>query len=71
VGDRKSVRREMTATTVEAIEHADWFVRYALDRLASDEGVHPGVQGHLAAARVQVEAALRLTALAEEQKRAA
>jgi hypothetical protein len=61
----------MTATTVEAIEHADRLARHALDRLADDPDAHPGIQGHLSAARVQLEAALRLAAAGEEQQRAA
>jgi hypothetical protein len=61
----------MTATTVEAIQQADWFARYALDRLPADPDAHPGIQGHLTAARVQLEAALKLTASSQQQQRAA
>jgi hypothetical protein len=50
----------MSTTAVEAIEHADWFARYALDRIPEDPDAHPGIQGHLTAARVQLEAALKL-----------
>jgi hypothetical protein len=61
----------ITATTVEAIEHAEWFARRALDRLADDPDAHAGIQGHLSAARVQLEAALRLVAAGEDERRAA
>jgi hypothetical protein len=60
-----------TPTTVEAIEHADWFVRYALDRLPDDADPHPGIQGHLTAARVQLEAALKLSGTGQQQQLAA
>jgi hypothetical protein len=50
------------ATTVEAIEHAESLARYALHRLPDDPAAHPGIQGHLTAARVQLEAALKLAA---------
>jgi hypothetical protein len=61
----------MNASTVEAIEHADWFARHALDRLADDGHAHPGIQGHLTAARVQLEAALRLAETSQQPHRAA
>jgi hypothetical protein len=57
--------------TVEAIEHANRSARYALDRLSDDPDAHPGIQGHLTAARVQLEAALELAATSEQQQRAA
>jgi hypothetical protein len=58
----------MTATTVEAIEHAERFARYAVDRLLPDDpDAHPGIQGHLTAARVQLEAALKLAAIGQPQ----
>jgi hypothetical protein len=50
----------MSVTVQEAIEHADWFDRYALDRLNDHD--HPGVKGHLTAAHVQLVAALKLAA---------
>jgi hypothetical protein len=61
----------MTATTVEAIEDANRLARYALDRLPNDPDAHPGIQGHLTAARVQLEAALKLAATGVHQQRAA
>jgi hypothetical protein len=61
----------MTATTVEAIEHADRCARYALDRLPDDPDAHPGIQGHLTAARVQLEAALKLAAPRRQQQQRA
>jgi hypothetical protein len=71
VGDRNSSRRPITVTTLEAIEHADWFARYALDRLPDDPDAHPGIQGHLTAARVQLDAALKLAAPSQQRQRAA
>jgi hypothetical protein len=71
VDNRNSSGRTMTATTVEAIEHADRFAHYALDRLPDDPDAHPGIKGHLTAARVQLEAALKLAATSQQQQRAA
>jgi hypothetical protein len=51
-----------TGTAVEAIERADRFARYAVERLPHDAEAHPGIQGHLTAARVHLEAALKLAA---------
>jgi hypothetical protein len=63
--------RPMTATTVEASEHADWFARYAFDRRSDDPDAHPGIQGHLTAARVHLEGAPKLAATSQRQQRAA
>jgi hypothetical protein len=57
----------VTVTTVDAIEFADWFARYALDRLPEDPDMHPGIHGHLTAARVQLRAALRLAATSRQE----
>jgi hypothetical protein len=62
-GNHKSNGRPITATTVEAIEHADRFARYAVDGLPHDQNAHPGIHAHLTAARVQLEAALKLAAI--------
>jgi hypothetical protein len=61
----------MTPTAVDAIEHANRFARYALDRLPDDPDPHPGIQGHLTAARIQLEAALKLATTSQQQQRAA
>jgi hypothetical protein len=64
----------MTLTTLAAIERADRFARHALDRLPDDPDAHPGVQGHLTAARIQLEAALKLAATSQhgvDRRRAA
>lgn len=50
----------MSATVTEAVEHADWYARYALDRLNGTE--HPGLRGHLLASEVQLQAAMKLAA---------
>jgi hypothetical protein len=56
----------MTLTTVDAIERAHRFARHALDRLPHDPDAHPGIQGHLTAARNQLEAALKLAATSQQ-----
>jgi hypothetical protein len=52
----------------EAIERAVWLVRYVVDGLGDDADAHPGVRGHLIAARVQLEAALTLAATGRRQR---
>lgn len=45
----------MALDTTDAIQLADWHIRYALDRLLNDPGaLHPGVLSHLKAASVQM-----------------
>jgi hypothetical protein len=65
------IQRAAVGGLLEAIEHAHWFARYAIDRLPERPDAHPGIHGHLTAARVQLEAALRLAAPGQEEQRAA
>jgi hypothetical protein len=58
----------MSVMTVEAIERAEWLVRDVVGRLGDDADAHAGVQGHLIAARVQLEAALTLAATGRRQR---
>jgi hypothetical protein len=52
----------------DAAQLAAWYARYALDRLAEDPGrFHPGVRSHLAAARVEHEAAAKALRLEHDQ----
>ena len=66
-GTSNSSGRAVIATTVEVIEYADWFARYALDRLPDDPDAHPGIQGHLTAARVQLRAAHKHAASSRQE----
>ena len=61
----------MTETGIEAIERAASFAGYALERLREDIDAHPGIRGHLTAACVQLEAALKLSAVSQQLPRAA
>jgi hypothetical protein len=67
----RDIQRAAVGGLLEAIEYAGWFALYALDRLPDRPDAHPGIHGHLNAARVQLEAALSLAADSQEQQRAA
>jgi hypothetical protein len=52
----------------DAAQLADWYTRYALDRLSDDPRTfHPGVRSHLTAARIQHDAVAKLLAPERDQ----
>jgi hypothetical protein len=57
--NEENLVRQQPCTVQQAVEHAHWFARYALDRL-EDGRYHPGLRSHLIAARVQLDAAAEL-----------
>jgi hypothetical protein len=53
-----------------AAEQAEWWIRYAYDRLGSDgRTYHPGVQSHLESTRTHIRASVHLAQPEQDQRR--
>lgn len=50
---------DVSCSVEHALFHADWLIRYALDRIGGDgRAYHPGVRSHARGAQVQVLGAI-------------